>query len=231
MVFKPKYPQEMFDWIKQNPQIKPSKMRGMIKDMFGYDVPKKSIYNLYAHHALGKPYKHGHTTLSWMLKPLGNERKDKDGYIRVRTETGEKLKHHIVWEQYHKPIAKDECIIFLDGDRTHCDIDNLYLMKRKYMGAVNDILRNVTITPEIKLAGINAAILKLTARDKEIQLIKNDKRHAPKTDGWRLIVALYNQGKTTNEIASETGKNKAVIRWTVRRYNNGFYENYIGGNA
>lgn len=226
MVFKPKYSQEIFDFIREHPALTGRKLCDAIKDKFGVEIPKRSIYNLHKHHALGQKYAHGKIIPSWHTKPIGTERKDKDGYILVRVEGGEKRKHFIEWEKYHEPTKTDEVLIFLDGNKENCDISNLYLMKRKYMGAVNNILKDLEPTPETRVAAINAAILVVMAREKEIQLNKNKPIHKPKTDNWKMIVANYLAGMTTAENAEATGKDKNVIRWTIRRYNLGVY----GGN-
>lgn len=226
MVFYPRYPQEVFDFIKES-KLNGKNLRDEIKQKFGYDIPRNSIYNLVSHHRLGKKYIHAKCIPSWNLKPLGTERKDKDGYILVRVEGGEKRKHFIEWEKYHEPTKPDECLMFLDGDRTNCDIYNLFLMKRKYMGAMNYILKGIKDT-ELKKTAITAAILKLEAREKEIQLNKDNPHRKPKNDRWKDIIRLYSQGKTTSEISKELGRNKAVIRWTVRRYNLGIYGDWNG---
>ncbi len=68
---------------------------------------------------------------------LGEECQRSDGYIYKKvTDTGEpskmmRLKHRQVWEQHHGPIPKGYNVQFRDGDRTNCDIDNLYLISRK----------------------------------------------------------------------------------------------------
>ena len=222
MVFYPKYPPEVYQFVKDNPNITGKALQKAISDKFGIDINRNTLHNLHNHHALGKPYKHGHCPLSWHLKPLGSERKDKDGYVRVLTPKGEKLKHHIVWEQYHEPIKSDECLMFLDGNRENCDISNLYLMKRKYMGAMNDYLKGIKDV-ELKKVSIVAAILKIEMRNKDIIANLNNPRRKPKTTKWREIIRLYLDGKTTSEIAELTGRNKAIIRWTVRRYNLGYY--------
>lgn len=89
MVFYPKYPQEVFDFIKKS-NLTGKSLREEIKNKFGYDIPRTSIYNLIRHHRYGKKYSHGKVVPSWHLKPLGTERKDKDGYILVRVAGGEK---------------------------------------------------------------------------------------------------------------------------------------------
>lgn len=63
-------------------------------------------------------------------KPIGHETVGKDGYIYVITEKGRVPKHRHVWEQANGPIPPNHCIKFKDGDRTNCNIDNLYLATR-----------------------------------------------------------------------------------------------------
>ena len=225
MVFKPKYPQEMFEFIKES-NLTGKKLSDELKKRFNLTISRGYIWKLIKHHRFGKKYTHGRCIPSWHLKPLGTERKDKDGYILVRVEGGEKRKHFIEWEKYHEPTKPDECLMFLDGDRTNCDISNLYLMKRKYMGAMNEILKGIK-NIELKNLAINADILKLTARYKEIISQKDSPRHQPKNDRWRVVVELYRQGKTTAEINEATKRNKGTIRWIIRRYNNGFYDKYL----
>ena len=222
MVFYPKYPPEVYQFVKDNPKLTGKTLQTAISDNFGLDINRSTLHNLHNHYALGKPYKHGHCPLSWHTKPIGSERKDKDGYVRVLTPKGEKLKHHIVWEQSHEPIKSDECLMFLDGNRENCDINNLYLMKRKYMGAMNDYIKGIKDV-ELKKASIAAAILKIEMRNRDIIANINNPRRKPKTTKWRETIRLYLDGKTTSEIAELTGRNKAVIRWTVRRYNLGYY--------
>lgn len=40
-------------------------------------------------------------------------------------------KHRLVWESVHGKIPKGKLIIFLDGDRSNFDPDNLYCIDRK----------------------------------------------------------------------------------------------------
>lgn len=68
-------------------------------------------------------------------RPVGSERLQADGYwyVKVGEPKKWKLKHHIEWEKYNKPIdTRKEVIIFLDGDRTNCDISNLKKIPRSY---------------------------------------------------------------------------------------------------
>lgn len=85
-------------------------------------------------------FKKGH--LPHTAKPLGVEKIDKDGFVRVKVsnESGEsnrynrwKLKHHVIWEKYHPDIeiGKDNRVIFLDGNKRNFDISNLELISRR----------------------------------------------------------------------------------------------------
>lgn len=226
MVFYQKYPQKVYDFIRDNPEIKGKDLKQKIKELFGLDISRNTLYNLHSHHALGKPYKHGTYPPSWHLKPLGTERKDKDGYILVRVDGGEKRKHFIEWEKYHEPKKADEVILFLDGNKENCDISNLFLTKRKYLSAMNWILKGEKDV-EKKKAALIASMLMIEAHEKEIILQKGNKHHKPKDDRWRDIVSLYDAGKLPSEIAKELNRNIASVRWTIRRYRNGAYSEYI----
>ena len=72
-------------------------------------------------------------------KPISYERITKDGYIEVKIKMRPshpgcndnfKLKHRLVWEEAHGPIPKGCNIIFLDGNRQNCDIENLAIVTK-----------------------------------------------------------------------------------------------------
>lgn len=80
-------------------------------------------------------YKKGN--LPHNTKPIGYERLSRDGYIEVKiamrpsdTDDGHNFvgKHRLVWEKAHGPIPKGHKIIFLDGDKQNCSIENLTLV-------------------------------------------------------------------------------------------------------
>ena len=60
-------------------------------------------------------------------KPVGWERKTKDGYweIKVAEPNVFKARHRILWEQHHGPIPKGVNIIFIDGNTDNIVIENL----------------------------------------------------------------------------------------------------------
>jgi hypothetical protein len=80
-------------------------------------------------------YKKGN--LPHNTKPIGYERLSRDGYIEVKiamrpgdAKDGHNFvgKHRLVWEKAHGPIPDGHKIIFLDGDKQNCNIENLALV-------------------------------------------------------------------------------------------------------
>lgn len=78
-------------------------------------------------------FKKGNVPSNW--KPLGFERKTRDGYIevKVRDDYGEKrvknfeLKHRLLWEQHNGPVPKEMMVKFKDGNKENIVIENLFL--------------------------------------------------------------------------------------------------------
>ena len=60
-------------------------------------------------------------------KPVGWERKTKDGYweIKVAEPRTFKAKHRLLWEEHHGPIPKGVNIVFIDGNPDNITIENL----------------------------------------------------------------------------------------------------------
>ena len=76
--------------------------------------------------------------------PVGSERKTSKGYIMVKlndikscrgdSETYHKnweFKHILVWEEHHGKIPQNHTIVFLDGNNSNCDINNLRCVPKK----------------------------------------------------------------------------------------------------
>ncbi len=65
-------------------------------------------------------------------RPVGSERVNVDGYIEVKVKGPNiwELKHRLVWERANGVIPKEAGIIFLDGNKLNCSIDNLRCVTR-----------------------------------------------------------------------------------------------------
>lgn len=74
-------------------------------------------------------------------KPVGAERIDRDGYIWIKVrDDGDKKwrpKHHVVWESANGPVPKKHVLIFLDGNKSNVNLDNLKLISNKQLLILN----------------------------------------------------------------------------------------------
>lgn len=88
-------------------------------------------------------------------KPLGTERIcSKDGFILIKVAetdphngfpTRYRHKHAWIWEQTHGPVPKGYVVAFRDGNKLHCEIENLMLVTRSELLCLN--LHNYKTTP------------------------------------------------------------------------------------
>lgn len=116
-------------------------------------------------------------------KPIGYERVSRDGYIEVKvamrpgdTENGHNFvpKHRLVWEEVNGPIPKGHKIIFLDGDKENCAIENLAIVTcAEQLEITRKGLRSDK--PEFTKTGILIAKAGVT-----VNKIKKEKRNAIK---------------------------------------------------
>lgn len=227
MVFYNKYPDGVYKFIQDNPTAKPKWLHDKIFEDFGYDIQMSYIYKMRGHYCFGKKYAHGKSVLSFLKRDDGLERLDKDGYIRVKMGNKEVLKHRLEWEKHNPPLAEDEVLMFLDGNKLNCKISNLIPVKRKYLPAISFCLQGKDATPRLRKTAILAAKLMVDAKEKGIQIKISNQSTKPKKDDWRDIVNLHQQGKTAKEIAKELNKCTGVVYWTIRRYRLGCYNQYM----
>ena len=160
---------------------------------------------------------------SWHSKPIGSERFDKDGYILVKVAYPrvERRKHFIEWEKHNPPIdTKTECLIFLDGDKTNCNIDNLFKIKRKYMGCMNNFIKDKQLTPEERrtMCLIAELYCKMKEKRKEHKPIKKQNKLDKTQERHLQVMSLYSAGKTNKEIAEIVGYTKRTISTYISHF-------------
>ena len=75
-------------------------------------------------------FKKGHRPHNYV--PVGSEAKTSDGYWKVKIADPNiwKMKHILLWEQANGPIPKNMLLIFLDGNKDNCTLDNLSMISR-----------------------------------------------------------------------------------------------------
>lgn len=82
-------------------------------------------------------------------KPVGSTRINVEGYIEVKTKDPSKwqLLHRFIWKIWNGPIPKDHIIIFKDGNKKNCAIENLEMITMEENVLRNSIQR---YPPELK---------------------------------------------------------------------------------
>lgn len=79
-------------------------------------------------------------------RPLWSERVNRDGFIEISVPernpytgapTRFKHKHVWLWEASNGPVPKGHAVIFIDGDKSKCTMENLMLVTRAELLAMN----------------------------------------------------------------------------------------------
>lgn len=114
-----------------------------------------------------KSFKKGRTPYN--KKPIGYEYIRQDGLISIKVDQPNKwmLKQVFIWELYYGKKPKGHKLIFADGDKTNCEINNLILVTEKELMKV---AKNGMICSdaEVTKAGVNLVKLINLIKEKEI---------------------------------------------------------------
>lgn len=101
-------------------------------------------------------------------REVGSERITKDGYIEIKIKEPNLwvLKHRLIYEEHYGEIPAGYSVIFGDGDKINCNIDNLILVSRSELLIMN---RNKLIKKDSSLTktGLNIAKLLDTINKKK----------------------------------------------------------------
>lgn len=75
----------------------------------------------------------------WNHKPIGSTRVNVYGYVEEKVAEPNKwrLKHQIVWEAAHGKTKKGEMIVFLDGNKQNCSLENLTVINQSVNARLN----------------------------------------------------------------------------------------------
>lgn len=82
-------------------------------------------------------FKKGHIPVNY--RPVGSERVNVDGYIEIKVADPNrwKGKHILTWEKENGPVPRGYAVIFGDGNKRNFDINNLILVSRRQLAALN----------------------------------------------------------------------------------------------
>ena len=112
-------------------------------------------------------FKKGHIPDNY--KPIGSERIDnKDGYTRVKVADPNiwELKHKVIYEKHHGKVEEGSVVIFLDGDRSNFNINNLKCVTRNQLLVMN---RNKLIKQNAELTSIGIDVTNLIIKTREVK--------------------------------------------------------------
>ncbi len=107
-------------------------------------------------------FKKGHKTDN--KASIGTERLTSiDKYIKVKVAQPNvwELKHRLLWENANGAIPPGQCVVFKDGDRTNCSIDNLDLIDRGTLAQYNK-QQGSSYPPELRTPIRTLAAIKCT---------------------------------------------------------------------
>ncbi len=177
-----KFTDEEIDFLRQN--VKGSTLKElteMFNNKFNLNVDKNSISNQKKTHNLRSGYNCGHFNkchkytkgrLPYLTKPVGYETVDFKGdtLVKIANPNKWKLKHHLIYENaYNVKIKPKECIIFLDGDKSNFDINNLMKVNNTEQLLLSNIQKNM----KIKNAEITKAIIQTIRIQSKINTMLN----------------------------------------------------------
>lgn len=105
-----------------------------------------------------------------------------DGYIKVKIAEPNywEFLHKLVWQEANGPIPPDHNIIFLDGNRQNCSLENLYCIPKDEYGALQSLRSE---NPEITLTAAAVVKLKYLALEKDGKREHKYKRKRNNTAG------------------------------------------------
>jgi hypothetical protein len=149
-----------------------------VAELFNEKFSRRGMKKVGASSMQSVAYKRGlHNEMSGICphrKPIGSIRTHK-GYVEIKIDHPNmwKRKHAIIWEKANGPIPKGHMIIFADGDKQNLKLDNLILVSRKEVVAMNQ--RNL-IFPDAEKTKAGLMVVKLI-------LLANERAGITRTNG------------------------------------------------
>ena len=120
------------------------------------------------------------------IKPIGSETIRHEGYywIKVANPNVWREKHRHIWEQAHGPIPKTHVVLFADGNKLNCTLENLILIKRSQLVRMNQnhLIQN---EKELTESGIVVADLLATIDKKKREVKRGGNNRTGRPPGSR----------------------------------------------
>jgi len=182
------FPQKVVEYIvKHHKGVSRSEMAAQLNEHFGTAYTAQQIAAYYKNHGLKNErcgrFEPGHTPLNkgrkgycapgsekgwygkghapWNKLPIGSEVIKHDGYLWRKLGEGARdwrQVHLLNWEAAYGPVPEGHKLIFLDGDRTNCALDNLKMVTNDVNLEMN---RSQLRFNNAELTGTGAAVAEL----------------------------------------------------------------------
>lgn len=125
------FPSPVADYITAHHSgVRPREMMQILNRIFGADYSEEQIARFYVKHGLksgaASTYMPVGTVIFRETEQMYYE-KVKDGPNPIENW---RPKHQLIWEAAHGPIPEGHIVIFLDGNRSNLDLDNLALCSK-----------------------------------------------------------------------------------------------------
>ncbi|MFV8064269.1 HNH endonuclease [Streptococcus pluranimalium] len=104
---------------------------------------------------------------------VGTITKNAHGYLKIKVADPNKWEflHRREWIKHNGPIPKGYRVVFLDGNKSNCHIDNLTILKNSELARMNQN-HYFAENPDLTRAGIGVVKIK-----NKLQELKNDHNH------------------------------------------------------
>ncbi len=144
-----KHNQEMKDWIESIAKDKTSKeLVQLVNEKYNETYNVKTLVKYLWRNKIQYKRNKNKVHQYGVSCEIGSERiKTDGGFILVKTSENKwEYKHKLLYEQhYNTKLKEDEFIIFLNGDRTDCRIENLKKVSRRNASIYATFNRNYGI--------------------------------------------------------------------------------------
>lgn len=187
------FPQPVIDYIRANYKgVGNKEMAERLNAVFGTNYTTKQLNGYYKNHGLNSGltgrFEKGHVSHNkgkkgfhpagsekgWFSKghtpanklPIGTVLMKSDGYLWRKLGEGSrdwKQEHRLIWEAAHGPVPRGHILIFLDGDRTNCVLENLAMISLAENAQMNTRKLRSNV-PEYTEVGIRIAKIHNTVK-------------------------------------------------------------------
>lgn len=146
------------EMYKKAPNKTIEKLLDIATNKYGYNITKDMLMQYLSKREIRyKGYNPNKAKAMGNRIPIGTEYTKPDGMVLVKVKPNKwKYKQRYIYEQYHKvELPKETMVVFLDGDRTNFDINNLMAVSTPEYNCIKnkDLLSNNSMVTKTAILG------------------------------------------------------------------------------